>query len=275
MKTNQTRSALNLRKTTTSWPVSSHVRHFHKIPYLIDFERMSTVPFDELVRILSTLPHQQAEAIVFQAVAEMLNSPKEVAQPEPVFASPSPSLLASFELPSKMRTERRSSVVSNVSTGTSACSSSGRYVPIWEMQAPLNTMNLSSLLEVIEGDSEECILTVRKIHRLGFKSARALRKHFSQFGRVDKILLLPSRPKIADGEQAKPRPASMGFIVMESVGAAASALSKGDTHEVAVWQIQVQQFHRRDGNNSESEIAVATPSSSHHQGLDQSFVLSS
>ena len=127
-----------------------------------------------------------------------------------------------------------------------------RAVPTWEYQAPENGFNLSTLLQVLEEVDEACVLTVRKIHKLGLNSAQVLREHFSQFGEVDRVMLLPSRPKSVASSAAamhpsvgvgKVRPASMAFVVMRSRQPAIIA-RLSEIHAIEGHSVQVQKFRR-------------------------------
>ncbi len=118
-----------------------------------------------------------------------------------------------------------------------------RSVPSWELQAPENAFNLATLLQVLEECDEECVLTVRKIHKLGLGSAQILRDHFSFYGEVDRVMLLPSRPKSSSAVSSKIRPASMGFVVMRSRQPAIIA-RLNDVQMIIGHPIQVQKFKR-------------------------------
>jgi len=127
-----------------------------------------------------------------------------------------------------------------------------RAVPTWEYQAPENGFNLSTLLQVLDEVDENCVLTVRKIHKLGLNSAQVLREHFSQYGEVDRVMLLPSRPKSvassASGYHSplgvgKVRPASMAFVVMRSRQPAIIARLI-EIHTIEGHPVQVQKFRR-------------------------------
>jgi hypothetical protein len=132
-----------------------------------------------------------------------------------------------------------------------------RAVPTWEYQAPENGFNLSTLLQVLDEVDEACVLTVRKIHKLGLNSAQVLREHFSQYGEVDRVMLLPSRPKSvacsagsmhASLGVGKIRPASMAFVVMRSRQPAIIA-RLSEIHTIEGHPAQVQKF-RRDPCNT-------------------------
>jgi len=119
-----------------------------------------------------------------------------------------------------------------------------RAVPAWELQAPDNGFSLATLLKVLELETDlECVLTIRKIHKLGIASANLLRQHFSQFGEVDRVMLLPSRPKASAQGACKIRPASMAFVVMRSRQPAIIA-RLNEVHMIESFPIQVQKFRR-------------------------------
>ena len=119
--------------------------------------------------------------------------------------------------------------------------------PIWEQQAPNNRMTLPEVYRLLGFEDDFCILAVRKIHKLGFKSVKYLREYFSQFGKVSKIILLPARAKgespCVPGAHASVRPASMAFLVMSSRVSAALALSQ-PVHWINDWPIAVNFFIR-------------------------------
>lgn len=122
-----------------------------------------------------------------------------------------------------------------------------RAVPVWELQAPENWFSLATLLKILDLEVDaECVLTARKIHKLGLNSANILREHFSQFGEVDRVMLLPSRPKSHGGTGGgiiKVRPASMAFVVMRSRQPAIIA-RLNEVHIVEGHPIQVQKFRK-------------------------------
>lgn len=99
-------------------------------------------------------------------------------------------------------------------------------------------MNLLDALNVHPGDSIDHIVTVRKCHKLGFKSNVHLKQYFSKYGKVDRVVLLPMRIKQLNKGN---RPSSMGFVVFESPQVAARVLQL-ETHTVKGWPIEVRTF---------------------------------
>ena len=112
-----------------------------------------------------------------------------------------------------------------------------------EEEAP--RMNLLEALNVRSDDDCARIVTVRKCHKLGFKSQVHLRQYFQKYGKVERVVLLPMRAKpkggVVDGRGN--RPSSMGFVVMESATSVADILSQ-EVHIVKGWQIEVRNFVR-------------------------------
>jgi hypothetical protein len=109
--------------------------------------------------------------------------------------------------------------------------------PPWECQAPQNKFTLAGLTALLSFEDSACVLTVRKVHRLGGRSAEVLREEFSKLASVDKVLLLPGRIR-SDGP---PKIASMAFVVMASVQASQTILSAKDQFSRSM-NILVQPF---------------------------------
>jgi len=115
-------------------------------------------------------------------------------------------------------------------------------VPLWEQQAPLNTMTLPDIVDMLASEDMNCIVCVRRIHRLGFKSVRHLRRFFSVFGTICKIVLLPSRPKEwLCGSSAAIRPSSMCFLVLGDRESASRILSQ-ETYQVGTCTVSVSSY---------------------------------
>ena len=136
-------------------------------------------------------------------------------------------------------------------------------VPFWEQQAPFNTMTLPDVFSLLESEEEDCIVCVKKIHKLGFRSVKYLRQYFSQFGVISKIAILPSRQKDpssssyyggSSGHYGTVRPASMGFLVMSNRWSA-NRIMMQDLHCVGEWSVEVSRF-----NKHASASPLRTPS---------------
>ena len=123
-------------------------------------------------------------------------------------------------------------------------------------------MNLLEALNVQRDDDCSRIVTVRKCHKLGFKSHIHLRQYFSRFGRVDRVVLLPMRakPKHATDGRGN-RPSSMGFVVMETKEGADRILGYNNfcgIHEVRGWPIEVRNFVKPADKPIDRDISGAS-----------------
>jgi hypothetical protein len=127
-------------------------------------------------------------------------------------------------------------------------------IPFWEQQAPYNTMTLPDVFKLLESDDPDCIICVKKIHKLGFKAVKFLRHYFSQFGVITRIVVLPSRQK----EVATPygtsvctvRPASMCFVVMSSRLACRRILMQELHYVASDWPVEVSIFIQQPSNET-------------------------
>ncbi len=91
---------------------------------------------------------------------------------------------------------------------------------------------LPQVLHALDGEHDDCIVVVRRITRLGFKSNRIIKSRFEQMNwEIKNVVLLPSRSRSSNGEESSvaphARPSSMGFVVFRNSKAAADALSLG------------------------------------------------
>jgi hypothetical protein len=103
-------------------------------------------------------------------------------------------------------------------------------------------LNLLEALNIKSAEDEDKVITVRKVHKLGFKSASLLEQHFSRYGQVNNVVLLPMRARPKETNRGI-RPSSMGFVVMATKSQAANALRE-PTQSVRGWPIEVKPFVR-------------------------------
>jgi hypothetical protein len=143
-------------------------------------------------------------------------------------------------------------------------------VPYWEQQAPYNTMTLPDVFKLLESEDDNCIICVKKIHKLGFRSVKFLRQYFCQFGQIARIIVLPSRQKESGtagyyGANAGStvRPASMCFMVTANRWVACRVLDQA-VHMVGDWPVEVSRFDRKASQSTHqrtpsiSSIGTAT-----------------
>lgn len=99
---------------------------------------------------------------------------------------------------------------------------------------------MQEILHTLERVDQDRVLIVRKIKKLGFNSMSTLRAHFEQFGLVQQILVSHSHL------QSRVRPASLGFVVMDSIVASKAALAVGSEQVVRDHTIFVGAFEQLD-----------------------------
>jgi hypothetical protein len=109
---------------------------------------------------------------------------------------------------------------------------------------------LSSSLRLLENEDPDCLLIVRRIGKLGFKAARSLKKHYSAYGHVTKVLLAHSTARQYCDNQftVKRRPSNLGFIQMATAEGAKKAIAEGEIQEIEGVSVSVQKFERHDAD---------------------------
>lgn len=133
------------------------------------------------------------------------------------------------------------------------------HAPLWEQQAPYNTMTLPDVFKLLESEDPECVICVKKIHKLGFRSVKFLRQYFSQFGVITRIVVLPSRQKDIGSPYGTSvstfRPASMCFIVMSSRLACRRILMQEMHFICDQWPVEVAVFDREASSSTRASSA--------------------
>jgi hypothetical protein len=126
--------------------------------------------------------------------------------------------------------------------------------------------SLKDILEFLDKQDPATVFVCRRIHTLGFKSAEALKQHFTAYGRPLAVLITCSctkSPRWVQGEPAvdangkyvrRLRPASFGFVVMENAEAVKRILSEGTEHVVRGQVIRVDVFHQRPPPSEVEEV---------------------
>jgi len=97
-------------------------------------------------------------------------------------------------------------------------------------------MTLQAIMQNLQEVDAAQVVIVRKIKHLGFNSAKALRRHYSTFGKVERVLVSYSHV------QSRVRPASLGFIVMGDKETADKVLAAGSEQVVGTVPITVGPF---------------------------------
>lgn len=124
--------------------------------------------------------------------------------------------------------------------------------PYWEKHAPVNTMTLPDIFDMLSVEDPQCVVCVRRIHKLGFKSVKYIRQFFNLFGTIRRVIVLPSRQKdISDkltpmGLPSPVRPSSMCFLVMDSRDSAFKILEQS-IYYIGPWPVDVSFFDPHQG----------------------------
>lgn len=111
---------------------------------------------------------------------------------------------------------------------------------------------LPQVLHALDDKDDRCIVVVRRITRLGFKSNRIIKNCFEKLGwGVENVVLLPSRSRpVGPGHVPVPnasphaRPSSMGFVVFSNPASSAQALAMGSVNIDGV-DVLIQPFVRQ------------------------------
>lgn len=108
-------------------------------------------------------------------------------------------------------------------------------------------------LQALRQENPAAVFVARRISKLGFSSSDKLREHFSWYGPVRNVFVphsqVKSKRQLATGQDQRAgcrvRAASLGFVVMGSVEAAAEVFRDGSDHLVGGVLIKVQPFRQR------------------------------
>jgi len=108
---------------------------------------------------------------------------------------------------------------------------------------------LATHLKELEVEDTSCIVHVRQIHRLGFRSPELLHEYCSRFGPVKRVAVSNAHEKLENVPPppfpVRVRPSGIGFIVMERPEDAAEVVAAGEIQTVNGCQIRVRKFEVR------------------------------
>lgn len=141
-----------------------------------------------------------------------------------------------------------------------ACPTSGKKPAKEEAQRHTLTWSMQSLSR----EDPDTLFIVRHITKLGYRAQRKLKKHFSAYGTVARVLVVNSTVRqhgSADCE-FRQRPSSLGFVQMASKEAVNAILAAGLEQEVAGTIIRLEKFGKQQakaisGEQVESRAACA------------------
>jgi hypothetical protein len=124
-----------------------------------------------------------------------------------------------------------------LATASTASSSSGLYNAEADAADILEHHGtLRECLRDVQDIDPSRVVVIRGTSRLGFESHDALRRHFSQYGGIHRVLMAHSRVK------NRMRPGNMGFVVMQTSGSVKRILSEGTVHFVADVRTRIENF---------------------------------
>lgn len=105
--------------------------------------------------------------------------------------------------------------------------------------------SLSSFLKELSTMDDSCVISVRKINRLGFESGPVLQAYFEKFGKVERVMVAPTQVRnksVAANGKPRMRPAGLGFVVMSTPEEVKTALAHGEEQVVEGVEIAVYSF---------------------------------
>lgn len=102
-------------------------------------------------------------------------------------------------------------------------------------------VSLKGQLQAIQQEEARCIVTTRRLAKLGVDSALHVRRYFSCYGEV-RFVHVPGSTKLVTNPTPKRRASNVGFVVMASAEAACAVLQDGPAHLVCGVMITVQPF---------------------------------
>eukprot|EP00411_Alexandrium_monilatum_P071571 CAMPEP_0175561990 /NCGR_PEP_ID=MMETSP0096-20121207/37692_1 /TAXON_ID=311494 /ORGANISM="Alexandrium monilatum, Strain CCMP3105" /LENGTH=382 /DNA_ID=CAMNT_0016865221 /DNA_START=26 /DNA_END=1172 /DNA_ORIENTATION=- len=117
---------------------------------------------------------------------------------------------------------------------------------------------LSSSLQLLSHENPDCLFIVRHINKLGFKASRTLKRHYSAYGAVVRVLVAHStvRQHGSPDCHARRRPSSLGFLQMATPEAVKAILAAGPEQEVDGAMIRIQKFERQQTQTINEEEQV-------------------
>lgn len=127
----------------------------------------------------------------------------------------------------------------------------------FQEDAPSTRETLRTNLRDLESVDPRRVLIMRKINCLGLASPAMLEAHFSQYGKVESVLISHSRTKSMYGQNPpRVRPAGLGFLVMEKAEDVEAILKLGREQVVQDATIHVHPFESRAVNEANANTQV-------------------
>jgi len=139
--------------------------------------------------------------------------------------------------------------------------------PQKEPESAVNHNSMRNHLVDVEREDPMCVFVAKNIRGLGFKSKEALKKHYSTYGVVSRVLVASSKVKVRDqmaSNRPRLRPGCLGLVVMQSPEAVRRIMAEGSEqtingHRIVVFMFEKKE-HQRSENGSEHEESTCDPS---------------
>jgi len=138
---------------------------------------------------------------------------------------------------------------------------------------------LSAHLMEMSSEDPACVFVARQLHKLGFQSREKLRQHYSQYGKVLRVLVADKRVKAFPGTsgQRKTRPGGLGLVVMKTAASTQKILEMGSEQIVYGHKVIVQPYEGPKTNTMMFDDAftpVASGGFDSRQSSDESYEVS-
>lgn len=126
------------------------------------------------------------------------------------------------------------------------------------------SFTMGDVMQALLQEDPLCVFTARGVNALGFESEELLGSHYSNYGRVRRVLIAHSKAKVGSSTtstRTRLRPGSIGFVVMEDAHSARRICQAGREQTVAGKRVRVERFERvkgaeRGGASTGSEPAI-------------------
>ncbi|KAF4738593.1 hypothetical protein FOZ63_010671 [Perkinsus olseni] len=159
---------------------------------------------------------------------------------------------------------KQSSRSSNGSEADAKCRGSQNKAATGSNRVP----SLKDVVAEVYNEQPGCVITLRKIQKLGYKASHIIKQHFAKkYGvRVIRLRLVHSRSKGCverPGQSGPLRPANMGFLVLDkpaSVEKVLAGVSESGIEVINGVAISVLRFIRNPSHRDAPEVASARPS---------------
>ncbi|KAF4712990.1 hypothetical protein FOZ62_002207 [Perkinsus olseni] len=159
---------------------------------------------------------------------------------------------------------KQSSRSSNGSEADAKCRGSQNKAATGSNRVP----SLKDVVAEVYNEQPGCVITLRKIQKLGYKASHIIKQHFAKkYGvRVIRLRLVHSRSKGCverPGQSGPLRPANMGFLVLgkpASVEKVLAGVSESGIEVINGVAISVLRFIRNPSHRDAPEVASARPS---------------